>query len=134
MDNPDTPPPNFTLYPFNPMKRLALILPLLALAAGCARSSLPSEMPVRELPRYRTVQLDAEPGSAEGGGSGGLSCRIVEIFPNDYATFRFENRTDTPVFVNLESVVDASGRFSSSFSLLNDWSLNGVCSSIFSFS
>ena len=111
MDNPDTPPPNFTLYPFNPMKRLALILPLLALAAGCARSSLPSEMPVRELPRYRTVQLDAEPGSAEGGGSGGLSCRIVEIFPNDYATFRFENRTDTPVFVNLESVVDASGFF-----------------------
>ena len=93
------------------MKRLALLLPLLALAAGCARSSLPSEMPVPEPPRYRTVQLDAEPGPAEGGGSGGLSCRIVEIFPNDYATFRFENRTDTPVFVNLESVVDASGFF-----------------------
>ena len=45
MDNPATPPRNFTLCtfnlfnlfnPFNPMKRLSLLLPLLALAAGCA--------------------------------------------------------------------------------------------------
>ncbi len=93
-----------------PMKRLARLLPLLVLAAGCARSSLPSEMPVPEPPPYRTVQLDAEPGPAEGGGSGGLSCRIVKIFPNDSATFRFENRTDAPVFVDLESVV-AFSRF-----------------------
>ena len=87
------------------MKRPLLLLPLLALAAGCA-STEPRPTVKTDAPVYRTVRLAEVVRPVVASDPDGLSCRIVEVRSN-VAKVRFSNKTGETVFLDAEMIADA---------------------------